>query len=216
MYLLIEIYSVISSALFLIFGFGIIKIPDNTNLYDTFDSSPLFNFYLGEYCRKNINFHTWEGIKIKSGNNEIPFYKQDINKISGKYFCYNEIKYKDLLYNGQIVKNNEQCKDHYISCGIIDTLNQKLCVREGEEYPLYDISISDTGIYYNNKNGNTIIGKLILNHDQPWYYLSDKLWRKFYSEEVGEAHIFCQKEVFGKIKDTRYELLNIKNYIKII
>ena len=215
-YLLSEIYSIISSALFLIFGFVIIKISDYTNLYDTFESSPLFNFYLGEnYCYNKVNFHTWEGIKIKSGNIEIPFYKQDINKISGKYFCYKKIKYKDLLYNGQIVKNNEQCKDHYTSCGIIDTLNQKLCIRKGEECPLYDISINGTGIYYNNKNGNTIIGKLILNHDQPCYYLSDKLWRKFYSEEAGEDHIYCQNEVFGKIKDTRYEFRGSVEYKKL-
>ena len=66
--LLIEILSVISSAFFFLFHFCIIEIPDYANLYDTFDSSPLFNFYLGEICssyEKKILFIHGKELKLK-------------------------------------------------------------------------------------------------------------------------------------------------------
>ena len=112
------------------------------------------------------------------------------------------------------------CKEHYKSCGIIDTLNQKLCIREEENCPLYDIVIGrqpynlkdyiydkEANIYYNNENykGNTIIGKLILNDGEPCYYLDDKLWKKFVSYEIGDGHLECKNEIFGKKSDDRYE-----------
>ena len=66
----------------------------------------------------------------------------DITKINGYYFCYKHLSYKDLLYNGQIIKQGTECpKEYNKNCGKIDTLNQELCIKENEKCPLYDIGI---------------------------------------------------------------------------
>ena len=40
-----------------------IKYTDYDNLFDTYESSPLFNFRLGDNCEDSgyIIFHTWKG-----------------------------------------------------------------------------------------------------------------------------------------------------------
>ena len=90
----------------------------------------------------------------------------------------------------------ENCKENYKNCGIIDTLEQKLCIEQDEECPLYDVRIKtneenfndisydkviNSNIYYNNLNyynnilDKKIIGKLILNNGQPCYDSNEKL-----------------------------------------
>ena len=128
-------------------------------------------------------------IKCVTKNND----PVDITKINGKYFCYKNISYIDLLNNGQIIKNGTKCPHEYKkNWGKIDTLNQELCIKENEKCPLYDIGIGikpdkinynyneNSNIYFNNDNYNainkTIIAKLILNDGQPCYNLNEKLW----------------------------------------
>lgn len=51
--------------------------------------------------------------------------RTDIVKINGNMFCYEKKSYKEVLYNGQIIKKDESCGEEYpINCGIIDTLEQ--------------------------------------------------------------------------------------------
>ena len=105
--------------------------------------------------------------------------------------------YKELLYNNQIIKKGENCSKEYPkNCGVIDTLEQQLCIKEEENCPLYDIGIDqnydsenytyDGHIYYNNNNftGNKeIFGRLILSDGQPFYPNKGYLWRKFVTDE---------------------------------
>ena len=220
----------------LVFYF-IIKETDFGNLFDVFESSPLFNFAIDKAnCGKydSLTFHVWEGRK------EYYYYydyngqyhsktkivdKTEIKQINGYYFCYSHKSYKDLLYNGQIKKYGELCQGTYPNdCGIIDTLDQHLCIKDGEKCPLYDVGIKnvdepinnniyeyveDADIYYNNDAYNLedkkIIGKLILNDGRPCYRLNEILWRKFISEEVDEEHLECELEVFGVTTDNRYK-----------
>ena len=176
-----------------------IRQSDFGNLFDTFESSPLFDFEINKikYCwDSHIIFHKWEGrkkgkfyyshgIRYKT----ITVGETNIEKINGYRFCYKHISYKNLLYNGQIIKNEDDCPEKYNkTCGIIDTLNQKLCIK-------FD---------YDNPN-KKIIGKLILNEGQPCYRLNEKLWKKFDSDEGGENHLKCELEIFGKLNDDRYE-----------
>ena len=157
--------------------FFLIKETDFENIFDSFESSPLFDFSIGTTCGANshVVFHTWKG------REEIDYYYAnghtrsrtkivdvtDITKINGYLFCYKYISYKDLLYNGQIIKKGETCPQQYENnCGIIDTLEQKLCIKNGDKCPLYDVGIgqnSDTSnyksetqgnVYYNNKDYN--------------------------------------------------------------
>ena len=122
--------------------------------------------------------------------------KTPIAKINGNYFCYKHISYRELLNNGQIIKNGSVCpSDFPKNCGKLDTLKQELCIKENGKCPLYEIGIGNksdddnytynenSNIYYNNEKYNiknkTIIGSLILNDGQPCYNSLEKLWKKF-------------------------------------
>ena len=209
--------------------FSFLRNKPNFNTYALFNSSPFFNFSINADCHnllKNV-FHTWGGWKAKveddKGGTVWSHYDvTNITKINGKDFCYNYISYKDLLYNGQIIKNGTECpKEYNKSCGRIDTLNQKLCIKENENCPLYEVGIGlppdkinyiydkNSSIYYNKDNFNitnkTIIGKLILNDGQPCYQSTEKLWRQFSPIEVDKNHLNCTNiQIFGKISDDRY------------
>ena len=222
--------------------FFFVKESDFSNAFDAFNSSPLFDFSVGSSCgaKSHITFHVWEGRKetnhhhrnLRARSKTIIVGKTDIAIINGNYFCYRDISYKKLLYNGQIIKKEEKCEGEYSKdCGKIDTLNQHLCIKDTEKCPLYDVGIgekidssdydynSDANIYYNNENYNKadkkIIGKLILNDGQPCYKLSEKLWRKFDSKEAGKEHLKCEVEIFGKYTDDRYDEKGNIRYRKI-
>ena len=233
-------FFIIDFAIILIIGivhfvfFFYIKETDFDNIFDAFESSPLFDFSIGETCGSNspLVFHTWAGREEKdyyySNGRRRSRTKivdvTDIKLINGHFFCYKHISYKDLLYNGQIIKKGETCPQEYQqNCGIIDTLKQELCIKNGDKCPLYDVGIgqnTDTinyvskgategNIYYNNEDYNDpnkrIIGKLILNEGQPCYRLNEKKWRKFVSEEAGTENLKCELEVFGQFTDDRYD-----------
>ena len=156
----------------------------------------------------------------------------DIRKINGNYFCYKHFSYKDLLYNGQIIKKGDECPSQYPkNCGRLDTLEQELCIKNTDKCPLYDLGFGeqtdsdnyiydkDANVYYNKENYNkpnkTIIGRLILNEGQPCYNSSEKLWSKFNSEEGFSTHLKCEFEVFGKYNDDRFEKRGNISYERI-
>ena len=214
-------------------GFGFIlkfKNFSEFKVYELFDSSPLFDFSLENICKNKsaVIFHRWKGRRDYSHmfDYESPdsYIRDatDIKKINGKFFCFRNISYKDLLNNGQIIKKGSECPlEYHKNCGRLDTLEQELCIKENEKCPLYDIGIGNKSndknyiydeiskVYYNNENYNkenkTIIGSLVLNEGQPCYNTSEKLWRRFIYEEVGKNHLICDMEVFGKYNDERYE-----------
>ena len=89
----------------------------------------------------------------------------DIAKINGYKFCFKKISYRDLLYNGQIIKKGESCPQEYKNCGIIDTLDQQLCIKNSENCPLYDVGIGkldDTDNYIYVEDLIFIIVKIII------------------------------------------------------
>ena len=217
-----------------------IKETDFSNIFDIFESSPLFDFSLDIDCGAfdHVVFHVWEGREVSRSYSTRGHVRSrteteditEITKISWNNFCFKKTTYKDLLYNGQIIKKGKTCPQEYIkNCGTIDTLEQELCIKDTENCPLYDVGlgvaqdttnyINHEDIYYNNDNYNEenkkIIGKLILNEGQPCYKLEEKLWRKFVSDEVGEEHLKCEFEVFGKLNDDRYENRGDITYKKI-
>ena len=111
-------FAIIDFILLLIFGvihlvfYFIIKETDFENIFDTFESSPLFDLKISPNCGSysHIVFHVWEGYEVstrgRSGRNSRTKIvdRTDIDRINGNYFCYKKISYKDLLYNGQIIK----------------------------------------------------------------------------------------------------------------
>ena len=204
-------YTAITSIFHFIHFLIIESTPEFYTILDNFDSSPLFNFRIADDCYPDgrIIFQNWKGIKeyyTDSSNNQATriVYETHITKINGKVYCYKKISYKDLLSNGQIIKKEEICPLNYTKdCGTIDTLEQKLCIEDNEECPLYDINF-ELNIFDNINNDKKIIGKLILNEGQPCYRINEVLWRKFYKEEVYDTHLKCDLEVFGKFNDDRY------------
>ena len=206
------------------------KITNFNDIYESLESYPLFHFRINKKnCGTNeideyITFHELQGIEETVTNGGIKD-KNKIIKINGNYFCYEKKKsYRELLNNGQIIKQNENCKQGYKNCGIIDTLKQKLCVSLEDECPLYDVGIKDDNenydsdpeyiydssskIYYNNNNygdkNKKIIGNLILNEGEPCYNPKEKLWRAFGTKETQENHLKCELKILGKNSDNRY------------
>ena len=211
--IIVLIFIIVITIIHFVFYFKI-KKTDLNFIFQAFDSSPLFDFSVDSNCNANshVIFHTLEGINDQT--------KTNIEKIDGKYFCYKKILYKDLLYNGQIIKKEENCPEKFNkNCGIIDTLEQQLCIKNEDNCPLYDIGLgippnyeeyeTQGNIYYNkniyNSPNKKIIGKLILNEGQPCYGLNEKLWRKFISLEIGDGNLKCKLEIFNKLNDERYE-----------
>ena len=215
----------ITSVLHIVFGF-VIKLSD-FNINELFDSSPFFNFTLQHICSFKNDFHTWGGWKRKESNGDSTswyyFDKTNITIINRRSFCYNYKSYRDLLNNGQIIKQGTECpKEYNKNCGRIDTLNQELCIKEKQKCPLYDIGIgqpldltnyeyiNESNIYYSKDNytniNKTIIAKLILNDGQPCYHPIEKLWRKFSPSEVDDTHLECTHiQVFNKYNEDRFE-----------
>ena len=128
----IEIFPLfIFGVLHIVFGF--VRKEPAFNTYDLFNSSPFFDFSLNEHCETSNNFHTWGGWKRKEKDHDGSddsyswhyYDRTNLTKINGKCFCFSNISYIDLLYNGQIIKNGTECpKDYNKNCGRIDTLNQ--------------------------------------------------------------------------------------------
>ena len=202
-----------------------VKQSDFDNLFDTYESSPLFGFNLvkADNCgtQSSYTFQVWDGWEERGKGRYADTKtvdKTNLNKLNQYLFCYDYKSYKDLLYNGHIISRT--CPDEFSNdCGIIDTLNQHLCIERDNDCPLYEVGlgqISDTRyvyneeakIYYSNNNDETnkkIIGKLILNDGQPCYKISEKLWRSFDDEEAIEEHLECELEIFGKTIDDRFD-----------
>ena len=240
----IVIYTILILITHFIFYFFIEK-TDFDIIFNTFESSPLFDFEINLSCgvKSSIIFHTWEGRKEKETyysynkgkrrrqTRTIIVDRTDIELLNGYKFCYNKIQtYKDLLYNGQIIKQNEICRENYKSCGIIDTLNQILCVKKEENCPLKDIHFgqdsdlnsytynSSYNISYNNNNyegEKKIIGNIILNNGQPCLSSLEKLWKKFSSKEAGDGHLKCKKTIKNVENDERYEDIGQITYKKL-
>ena len=219
--------------------FGFMLKVNEFKVYALFDSSPLFEFSIDRNCRDKsaVIFHRWGGMQREIIDNEgarsiIIYDETDIKMMNGSYFCYKNISYIELLKNGQIIKKESKCPSEYPkNCGILDTLEQELCIKKNENCPLYDIGIgnkSDDDNYIYNKNSNiyyskenynkenkTIIGRLILNDGQPCYYSPEKLWKKFAYAEAVVTHLKCDIEVYSKYNDDRYENKGNISYKKL-
>ena len=55
-----------------------------------------------------------------------------------------------MLKNGQIIEKENNCNDNYKSCGIVDTLERKLCVKNSDSCPINRRMIEDNNT--NNEN----------------------------------------------------------------
>ena len=235
-----NIFSVISVLVFVlamgmihIVGYFYVSERHFDNMIDNLEASPLFNLHLSDTPCSNskVVFYTWGGRAKRETYYDNDFKERvkvtvydvtDLVKVYGKYFCYDHISYRNLLRNGQIIKKGTECPSQYSkNCGRIDTLEQELCIKDTENCPLYDVSINNGIITYDNDGTNTankkIIGRLILNDGQPCYKNDERLWRHFSSEEAVYTNNVCTNsyQTFGVYIDDRYEERGSITYYKL-
>ena len=206
-------------------------------IQESLNSYPLINFKLDNNYYDTIEntkilgpFLKWPGMEIKNDN----LYKliskpQYLYKIYGKYFYYEKYQtYEELLNNGNIIKNHENCEIGLRSCGIIDSLNQKLCLPNHIKCPLNDIEIvkknnftiinkyknegyndtkgSDDIIFFytNNQREKPIIGRIILNGEKPCANPVEFSWKKLNEYERNHSSK-CKNKYKGNLYDETYE-----------
>ena len=152
-------------------------------------------------------------------------------KYEGFSFCINEgknvSKYKYYLENS--VSKNEECANGFKSCGYLDTLDQKLCIKNDEECPINDLIINKEKegpkdyitiplknykyLHYTNKNNQShIITKLKLSeYNQPCIYPGEFSWKYYYFLEQSSG--ICKTSIESKVYDIRYiEIDSINKY----
>ena len=152
-------------------------------------------------------------------------------KYEGFSFCINEGKnvseYKYYLENS--VSKNEECANGFKSCGYLDTLDQKLCIKNDEECPINDLIINNAKegpkdyitiplnnnkyLHYTNKNNQShIITKLKLSeYNQPCIYPGEFSWKYHYFLEKSSG--ICKTSIESKVYDSRYiEIDSINKY----
>ncbi len=185
---------------------------DCRGIYD--DDIPYPNQFNKGSCNSNetrahcVNYHSKSPI--------------DIIKYEGFSFCNNTdkdvLEYKHYLNNS--VSKNEECGFGFKSCGYLDTLDQKLCIKINEECPINDLYINSVQdapkdyntitlnnnkyLHYTNKNNSGhIITRLKLSEDnQPCIYPGEFSWKYHYILEKQSG--YCKTLIESQKYDTRY------------
>ena len=260
LFIIFDIIEIANVILLFIILFNSYIDDSKPSFKEILDKRILLNFSLSEEKCKNSSyfFYEWNGRKGNIPYNttcwdsydkeyypcvkkeyKILSERQNIKKIYNYYFCYsNYYTYGSLLENN-IIKNNESCPNHFKDCGIIDTLNQKLCLDKSMECPLTDLIILDYNdlnynFYYNSNNyikynneflGNKtifvsnknnsegIIGNLILSDNIPCINEKEKNWKSFDKYEIPSEE--CKTEINGKKNDERYKKIGNITYNQI-
>ena len=215
------------------------------------ENSPFFNFLISqsqpssEYIPYE-SFYTWKGtykiVKVgRSGRKAVQNISAvKINKLYQNMFYYKNISksYFDYLNNiDDINSANQNCKDNYKKCGILDTNNNILCIPINEECPLNDLKISDVKlpdleteysfvkvtesltdsikyIYYtNNKTNNNIITHLELSTNNPCIYPDEHNWIGINPKEI-EKNCSCKTYINNELYDKSYKEVGNKILMK--
>lgn len=221
-------------------------------IQESLNSYPLIEFDLTENKTNNETqdksrigpFFKWPGIYELAYDaiNDNDYYETVcppyyMYKIYGYYFDYTKYKtYEELLNNGNIIKKNSECNNGYKNCGVIDTLEQQLCLPENISCPINDIQIIDsyfdssinsykekgydfkespsylkdqvTFLYSNNQTNKSIIGKILLNDYWPCANPTEFSWEK---SEYMETKI-CKNKYKGYLYDTTYIPFGVISY----
>ena len=121
--------------------------------------------------------------------------------------------YNNLVKSGKIITKDKNCPENQKSCGIVDTLERKLCVNKDEDCPLNITSIDkkyEEASFEHIMNfldetidNNKIISIIKLSDGLPCLNISEKNWKSYHSEEKYKT-LTCS-EINGKILDDKYQ-----------
>ena len=140
-------------------------------LINDLNKSPIFDFslndkYYSPYGYKKIKFGEWEGTKIgckcqnKTNEGECseeqkrirckpvyPYWPKEYYYYRGKIFSGKRFRYKsydDLIKRNLIIQKQNNCPIGMKKCGIIDSLDNILCMKKYDDCPINDIIINNT------------------------------------------------------------------------
>jgi len=199
---------------------------------DQFVNGKLIYSFIPKFkCDKNeeaLKLGKWKGLKAgcmcpivglhkgKCTEDQRKFFCRDIPEVPSKYYerfdfkniCIKRTKerYRDFLLNKQIIENNDNCPEGYKCCGIVDTLNRKLCMKLNEQCPITinDINSLDKNITENNNENIQILSIFKITETKPCMNPNQKDWENVYKLEYPSKK--CTK-VNNQLYDFRYEKL---------
>lgn len=167
-------------------------------------------------CKGSIKGSECTKDDLNNGCNTIdPIQSKYYTKINSNYICAikSNKTYKELLKTNQIRIKNAKCPQNYISCGIIDTLNRKLCVKTGEICPI-NIEYLENKELYNENNidfstnisandSKQILSIFKINEYIPCMNPSEKNWT--YHTSIEPKNKQCLTTIHNFVNDFRYE-----------
>ena len=105
--------------------------------------------YKGNYYKGNCIYNqTLAGCSAAEETPSFPLYKW-----RGRYFCHRA--YSEGYFGLITVRSGDNCPIYYRNCGKIDTLANKLCVREVEDCPINHLGIIESDVLnFNVSNEN--------------------------------------------------------------
>jgi hypothetical protein len=155
-------------------------------------------------------------------------YPISYTKFNSNFICVKRSgkSYLDFLKTEQIIPQNRKCPDNYISCGVIDTLGNLFCVKNGEKCPINKNDIKELNKYFNlipqdeyesfpigysnlNKDGyneEKILSIFKLGEKKPCIYPNEKYWT--YKVPYGPDNKECKTALNGKLYDERFEQIS--------
>ena len=225
----------------IVFAFKYKKyLLDNDGIFleikNSFEGKLIYSFELKPNCSSEeeiLPLGKWdgfkEGCKCKNKIKDGPCTDDDLGnnckvikakkpriytKINSNYICVKKsnITYIDLMKSNQILPKDKECPKNYIKCGIIDTLENILCIPNNETCP---IKLNDI-INKNNEINSTIDDQILsifkLNENiTPCIDPAEKTWRSY---NILEEDKKCSTKIFGKLYDEKYEKIYIINTTK--
>ena len=118
-----------------------------------------------------------------------------------------------MVKSGKIITKDKNCPENQKSCGIVDTLERKLCVNKDEDCPLNITSIDkkyeETSFEHimnfldETIDNNKIISIIKLSDGLPCLNISEKNLKSYHPEERYKT-LTCT-EINGKILDDKYQ-----------
>ena len=253
------ILNIILNFIFYIFRFKYDSSEPNlliSEIQNSFNGSLIESISLKEVCdgdEDKLILGIWDGTVEGCECNEI-IYKQSCTDkqiehgcsilyenppinytvFNSSYLCIKRTKltYKEILKTKKIISNKETCPENYVSCGILDTLERQLCVKENEICPINTdtaknhifnyfnekISFPSEYNYYHynltdNKTKSYLISNIKVIQFKPCINPNEKFWDYHYILEPEEER--CLTEIKGYAYDDRFIKLTNSSLSKL-
>ena len=156
------------------------------------------------------------GDKMEHCKTITPIPPNDYTLINSQHICVikSDKSYIDFLKNDEIISEDKECPSNYKSCGIIDTLRRKLCVKSNSICP-----IKKTDIKNNNENSSQILSLFKVRPDYPCINPNEKNWN--YHGDLSPLTKFCTEsdkryEKIDKFNINLYDLYKENNILKTL